>query len=463
VDAAVALRILAAYPLIAFVNGLFARVLVAANRDRDLLRITASVLTLNVAANVALLPRYGFEAAAAIAIVTELIALTMFSRVVRATVGVVPNVRYALVVVVAGGLMAATTRSTDTAWLAAVLAVGVYGTVLVAMPGTARDIALRLGRDAVRPRREPAQSTPFPSPVRTRFRDPGAKSIGLSVVMPCLDASGTIESQLDALAAQRWDEPWELVVVDNGSVDGTVDIVAAYEDRLPLRVLVSAEKRSGPYARNVGCRAAAGELLLFCDADDIVADGWLAATADALADRPLVGSRHEVERLNPGWLVRSREAPLTEGLARWPHPPHFDHAATCGLGVRRDVYNELGGFDESLRMMYDTDFCFRAQIAGVQISFAADAVVHYRYRDTMLGIFAQARAYGRDDALLQRRYRIGDGRMRRLSTWPVENWKPVFRTLPQIRDRTQRARLAWTFGWQVGRYEGSVRHRVLAL
>ena len=151
--AATALQILAVYPVFAFVNGLFARVLVAADRDRDLLRITATVLTLNVAANVALLPRYGFEAAAAIAIVTEMIALAMLVLAVRATVGTLPNLRYALVVALAASVMAATTRFVEPAAIAGVLGAAVYGTVLIALPGTGREIAVRLARGARRPAR----------------------------------------------------------------------------------------------------------------------------------------------------------------------------------------------------------------------------------------------------------------------------------------------------------------------
>ena len=72
-----ALRLLAPYPLLSFVNALLWRVMIAAGHDRTLLAIAASVLTLNVALNVALLPAYGFRAASVNVVVTEVFSIAV--------------------------------------------------------------------------------------------------------------------------------------------------------------------------------------------------------------------------------------------------------------------------------------------------------------------------------------------------------------------------------------------------
>jgi hypothetical protein len=86
--------------------------------------------------------------------------------------------------------------------------------------------------------------------------------------------------------------------------------------------------------------------------------------------------------------------------------------------------------------------------------------MHYRYRDRWPAIFDQARRYADAGALLQKRY--GEAAAPPWK-WPFEHWKAVAQTLPRAYRRGDRAKLAWLLGWQLGRYRGSLRHRVLAI
>lgn len=98
----------------------------------------------------------------------------------------------------------------------------------------------------------------------------------ISVVIPALNAEAFIGIQLKALSKQRVDFDWEVIVVDNGSRDKTVDVVSNYSNSLPnLRVVQAHEHRSAAYARNVGAAIANGDFLAFCDADDVVEKDWL--------------------------------------------------------------------------------------------------------------------------------------------------------------------------------------------
>jgi glycosyltransferase involved in cell wall biosynthesis len=282
--------------------------------------------------------------------------------------------------------------------------------------------------------------------------------------MPCLDSAKTIRVQLDAMAVQEWSEPWELIVADNGSTDETTTITAQYGDRIPgLRIVDASARRGAAYALNEGSRAASGESLVFCDADDEVAPGWIRAMGEALRRHDLVACRHEVEKLNDPWLRESRGAPLMldEVGLRLPFPPHIVHAPSSGLGVRRRLHEQIGGFDESLLANYDTDYCIRLSRLGVEPVLVPEALLHYRYRDELRAIFMQARLYAETTALLQKRYATGrpvSGRR-----WLLKHWRPVGRELLRARHKCSRARLAWLLGWQVGRYVGSARYRVLAI
>ncbi len=227
----------------------------------------------------------------------------------------------------------------------------------------------------------------------------------LSVVMACRDASSTIVAQLLALAGQESPVPWEVVVVDNRSRDGSAQVALAHAPLLPALRVVPALERDGPgYARNVGVRAARGRWVVFCDADDVVADGWLAAMARALERHPAVAGRFDAERLNPPRVLASRAVDQTSGLQHTPELSPLPHAGAGNLGVHRALFEQVGGFDESLPVLEDTDLTWRVQEAsGTVLHFAPDAVVHVRLRSTGRAMFRQGRTYGRAYAELRRR------------------------------------------------------------
>jgi glycosyltransferase involved in cell wall biosynthesis len=286
----------------------------------------------------------------------------------------------------------------------------------------------------------------------------------LSVVIPCRNGAATLGVQLDALARQSWSRPWEVLLVDNGSTDDSVALAECFRDRLPALRVVDASGRPGQaYALNEGIRSARAEAVALCDADDEVGEGWLAALAEALGEHELVACRQDATKLNEPWVAAARDAVFTTGAPRVWFPPYAPHAGSGAMGLRRSVHEALDGFDEAMPCLFDTDFCIRAHLAGHELAFAPDAVVHYRHRDSLRGLFGQARRYSQQAARLQRRYREPGTRVAGQRTWLVEGWKPVLAALPRAGTRSGRARLAWLLGWQAGRYAGSVRYRVLAV
>jgi glycosyltransferase involved in cell wall biosynthesis len=288
-------------------------------------------------------------------------------------------------------------------------------------------------------------------------------SIRLSVVIPCLNAAATLGVQLEALARQSWSEPWEVVVADNGSRDTTIDVATGYRDRIPALRIVDASERPGvAFGRNRGTAEAVGELIAFCDADDEVAPGWLSAIGDALGRHDFVAARPEHAKLNPRWVFESWEPPPEDGLRAHRFPPYLKYARGGCLGVRRSVHEAVGGFDESMSSCEDDDYCFRVQLAGHPLTPAPDAVVHVRLRARTRDLFTQARWYAEGEAQLQRKFRSA-GRPPQLWRWPLLHWGGIARSLPRIGSRSGRARLVWLLGFQLGRYLGSLRYRVLAV
>ncbi|MGE5233636.1 MAG: glycosyltransferase family 2 protein [Acidobacteriota bacterium] len=285
----------------------------------------------------------------------------------------------------------------------------------------------------------------------------------LSVLIPCLDAEGTLGAQLEALAGQSWDDDWEVIVADNGSRDRSRAIVEEWRRRVPgLRLVDAGDRRGQAHARNLAAAAASGEGLLFCDADDVVAPGWLAAMGRALGEYEFVASRYDYQLLNPPWVQRNHLNPQRDGLPTYDYPTFLPHAGGGGLGVRRAVHVAVGGFDESLPALEDTDYCWRIQLAGHALHFVPDAVVNVRHRGDLGGIFRQGVSYGRHNVLIYRRYR-GRG-MPRLGLLPgLLRWGTLaLRTPILLLTRAGRARWLWQLGWRVGRIRGCLAYRVVA-
>lgn len=275
----------------------------------------------------------------------------------------------------------------------------------------------------------------------------------LSVVIPCYNARTTIGAALEALAGQEWDQPWEAVVVDNRSSDGTRAVAEAFRGRLPNLQVVDASRRQGrSYARNVGAAASGGEAIAFTDADDVVEGGWVRAMGAALACHDCVACRMDDTQLNTARQRAMRANNQREGLQPYKNPPFLAHAGGSSLGLRRRLFELMGGFDENLGLLEDTDLCWRAQLAGYPIHFVAEATVQIRYRDSYRSIFRQARQFGEYNWVLYRRYRpLG------MPATTVRNelagWGKVARSLAKVRGRGSLSKFVWNGAWRLGRLQ----------
>ena len=158
-------------------------------------------------------------------------------------------------------------------------------------------------------------------------------SLLFSVVIPVLDMADTIGPCLDGLLAQSLPSSrYEILVVDNGSTDGTPDVVSRY----PVRLLH--ERAPGACnARNAGIAAARGAFIAFTDADCVPSRGWLAAFARAVADDQCDIAAGSLAVLDPGQSVLSRySAALGQyDPERTLAHPTFPYAPTGNLCVRR--------------------------------------------------------------------------------------------------------------------------------
>jgi hypothetical protein len=208
--------------------------------------------------------------------------------------------------------------------------------------------------------------------------------VGISVAIPALNAETTIADQLAAVLAQDCPVPFEVVVADNGSSDGTRRIVEEMAARDPrVRLIDASAVRGEAVARNAAAEACRAPLVAFCDADDVVQPGWLAAIHDALrSGAHAVTVMRDYGPLNP---QRSDVAGEEMVISSW--------IAGGAFAVRRDLYLELGGFDPSMPTAADTEFGFRMlDRVGRPPKSVPAAVVSVRQQAGLLPLFMRTRA-----------------------------------------------------------------------
>lgn len=229
----------------------------------------------------------------------------------------------------------------------------------------------------------------------------------ISIIIACRNGAETLQETLDALTAQAWNQPWEIVLADNGSTDASAAMFSAHAARNPhvvMRIFDASARPGKSFALNTAIRDSKAPWFLFCDTDDVVAPGWLAAMAEALRDHPFVAARMDFNLLNERWMLAYRGNAQENGLARLNHAPYALYAGGGSFGFHREAFETIGDFNPEFIHLEDTDYCIRAHLCGYLLQFVPDALIHIRLRGDADSIYAQAYNYARYRALLRARY-----------------------------------------------------------
>lgn len=285
----------------------------------------------------------------------------------------------------------------------------------------------------------------------------------ITVVIPVKNAAETIGEQLEALARQDFEGSWEVIVSDNGSTDQLAGEIAVWAERVPRLSLIDSSGTPGAgAARNAGAKVASGRYLVFCDADDHVADDWVTNMHRALSKHPFVSGAIDHDTLNPGhtsgWHFRSHvdSAPLGSRF--------LPYALTSNMGVWRSAFDEVGGFPDNVAMEgsaagEDMAVSWKLQLAGYPLHFEPAAVVAYRHRHDLGSLWRQHVAYGYAEAGLYRMFReCGLPRSRLLGA--MRDYFQLVLGLYRLVDPRGRGGWIRRAGKRYGRIKGSLANRV---
>ena len=207
----------------------------------------------------------------------------------------------------------------------------------------------------------------------------------LSLIVCTRDRSGRLDAFFEALGRMRARTAWELVIVDNGSIDDTPVRLATLAGSLEAPVTIVRAPRPGlGRARNAGVTAARGALLAFTDDDCYPAVDYIDSVADAFADRERGFLAGRI------LLYDAQDHPITIRVDSTPIPIPPRSVVPTGLvqganmAFRREVLERIGGFDDALGpgtpfCNDDVDAAARASAAGFAGSFVPEPVVHHHH------------------------------------------------------------------------------------
>src|SRR6266545_3919819 len=222
----------------------------------------------------------------------------------------------------------------------------------------------------------------------------------ISVVVCSFNGGRTIRQCCEALLELEYPD-FEVIVVDDGSTDGTASIAREFGFRV-----ISTPNRGLSSARNTGLEAATGEIAAYIDDDAYPDAHWLTYLAATFVDGDYAG-------VGGPNIAPAGDGLIADCVANAPGGPahvllsdrEAEHIPGCNMAFRKSALEAIGGFDPQFRAAGDdVDVCWRLQERGWHLGFSPAAVVWHHRRNSIRAYWKQQRGYGKAEALLEQKW-----------------------------------------------------------
>jgi GT2 family glycosyltransferase len=208
-----------------------------------------------------------------------------------------------------------------------------------------------------------------------------AETMSVSIIIPTFNGSSRIGNCLDALLKQTARADSEILVVNDGSTDKTVDVVARYSG-----VRLINQVNAGPAAaRNRGANEANGSLILFTDDDCVPTQDWLSSMISAFDDPEVFGVKGAYRTTQKGLVARFVQIEYEDRYRLMARLHSIDFIDTYSAGFRRDHFLEMKGYDTSFPVACaeDIELSYRMSARGWKLRFVPTAIVYHTHPDTL--------------------------------------------------------------------------------
>jgi glycosyltransferase involved in cell wall biosynthesis len=236
-----------------------------------------------------------------------------------------------------------------------------------------------------------------------------SKNSKCDVVIPMYNAGKTIVETLRGLEKQTYKD-FQVILVDDGSTDDTRNVVEKFKEKSNLDIVLICQQNSGPaVARNLGAKKATGDIILFTDSDCIPPRNWVAEMIEPIG-KDIVGVHCGYKVKNPEFLV----ARYIDFEIRRRHSKIYnkitDSVGTYSFSIKKEVFDEMGGFNTSYSMASGEDFEFSYKLSenGYKIFFTDKTYVYHYHPDSLWKYLKQQfyRGYWRVPLYLKNKARI---------------------------------------------------------
>lgn len=232
----------------------------------------------------------------------------------------------------------------------------------------------------------------------------------VTIIIPVFNEEKYIEGVINSLINQDWKGKIEIIVVDGNSTDNTCKIIRQMMNKLPKRIsikILNNPQRFIPISLNIACKQATSDIIIRIDGHTFAPSNFISEIVNALEEidyNGIVGGRLLIQSASSSAVAKAIEIgvshPLGVGNALYRTTKdrplsRFIEVDTVPFGAfKKELWEQLGGFDENMHSNEDYDFNFRAKKLGYKIVMATRIVLKYVPRSTIIQLWKQYFRYG---------------------------------------------------------------------
>ncbi len=206
----------------------------------------------------------------------------------------------------------------------------------------------------------------------------------IAVIIPVYNGEKIIGRCLKALKNQEFDGDYEIIVVDDGSTDGTSNVVKEFNGVK----LIRNDRRMGPsFARNRGAMATDADVLVFVDADCEPAPDFIKEITKEIGHYDAVKGAYKTKQKSA--VARFIQYEYEDRYDKLKKEKEIDYFDSCAVAIKKKHFDMAGGFDERYRepSCEDQDLSFKLSKMGCKIGFNPKAIVYHLHPESILKYF----------------------------------------------------------------------------